>query len=317
MIFKKPKFWDEYKDLNFFAYFLLPFTIPIRINNFFSNFLNNYRTKKLTTICVGNIYLGGTGKTPTVIKLFEIFKKLKFKTVVGKKFYKSHLDENTLLRKKTKLLLGDDRLQIIRKAIKRNDKFVIFDDGLQDKKIDYNLKFVCFDSLNWIGNGFLIPSGPLREDISSLKKFDAVFLKNIKKKNHDIIDTIKTINPKIKIFNSEYKIKNLKKFDLSKNYMIFSGIGNPKSFKKLLEKYKFNIVNQIHFSDHYNYKKNDILKIIEKAYKLNAKIITTEKDYVKIPKIYHKKINFISIELEIEKIKDLVNFLKLKINEQN
>ena len=99
--------------------------------------------------------------------------------------------------------------------------------------------------------------------------------------------------------------------------MIFSGIGNPRSFKKLLEKYKFKIVNQIYFSDHYNYKRNDILKIIEKANNLNAKIITTEKDYVKIPKIYRKKINFINIELEIEKIKDLINFLKFKINEQS
>jgi len=317
MIFKKPKFWDEKKDLNFLAYFLLPFALLIKINNLFSNFLIKYKTKKIITICVGNIYLGGTGKTPTVIKLFEIFKKLKLKSVVGKKFYKSHLDENTLLGKKTKLLLGDNRLQIIKKAIKRNEKFVIFDDGLQDKKIDYNLKFVCFDSLNWIGNGFLIPSGPLREDLSSLKKFDAVFLKNIKKKNYDVINSIKKINPKIKIFNSEYKIKNLKKFDLTKNYMIFSGIGNPKSFEKLLEKYKFKIISKIHFSDHYNYKRNDILKIIEKARKLDAKIITTEKDYVKVPKIYRKKINFISVELEIEKIKNLINFIKLKINEQS
>ena len=263
MIFKKPKFWDEYKDLNFIAYLLLPFTIPIKVNNFFSNFLNKYKTKNIITICVGNIYLGGTGKTPTVIKLFEIFKKLKFKSVVGKKFYKSHLDEIALLKKKTKLLLGESRLQILKTAVKRNNKIVIFDDGLQDNKINYNMKFVCFDSLNWVGNGFLIPSGPLRENLNSLKKFDAVFFKNIKKKNYYII------------------------------------------------------VNQIEFSDHYIYKKNDILKIIEKAKKLNTKILTTEKDYVKIPKIYRKKINFISIDLEIEKVKDLINFIKLKINEQS
>jgi tetraacyldisaccharide 4'-kinase len=312
MIFKKPKFWDKNKDLNFFAYLLLPFTIPIRLSNIFSNFFNKYKAEKIITICIGNIYLGGTGKTPTVIKLFEILKKLNFRVVVGKKFYKSHLDEIALLKKKTKLLLGESRLQIIKKAIKSRNKLVIFDDGLQDKKIDYNLKIACFDAINSIGNGFIIPSGPLRESLNSLKRFDAVFIKNIEGKNYDLISIIKKINPKIKIFNSEYIIKNLKKFNLSKNYMIFSGIGNPKSFEKLLKKNKFNIVNEINFTDHYNYKNDDILKIIEKSKKLKAKIITTEKDYVKIPKIYQKKMDYISIDLKIEKIKNLINFLKNK-----
>ena len=62
--------------------------------------------------------------------------------------------------------------------LKKKQKIAIFDDGLQDKKLDYDLKFVCFDSENWIGNGKLIPAGPLREDISSLRKYDAVFLKD-------------------------------------------------------------------------------------------------------------------------------------------
>ena len=315
MTFKKPNFWDKSDSLNFFAYLLLPLTIPIRIRNFFSLFFNKYKTKKIIAICVGNIYLGGTGKTPTVIKLTEILKRLKLKVVVGKKFYKSHSDEIKLLKKRTKLLLGDNRLEILKKAEKRNDKLIIFDDGLQDNKIDYNLKIACFDTINWIGNGFLLPSGPLRENLNNLKRYDAVFLKNIKKKNYKIINKIKKINSKIRIFNSEYKITNLKKFDLSKNYLIFSGIGNPVSFKRLLEKYKFNIIDQMNFSDHYTYKKKDILRIIEKAKHLKAKIITTEKDDVKIPKKYLNKIKFVSVDLKVEKTNDLINFLKLKINE--
>ena len=65
----------------------------------------------------------------------------------------------------------------------------------------------------------LIPSGPLREKIDSLKKYDAVFLKNINDPDTVIIEQIKKINPKIKIFNTKYKIKNLKNFDLSKRVL--------------------------------------------------------------------------------------------------
>ena len=70
----KPKFWDLQKP-NFISYFLLPFTLLIRLNNFLKNFTPKIQSKDLKTICVGNIYIGGTGKTPSVIKLYEILKK--------------------------------------------------------------------------------------------------------------------------------------------------------------------------------------------------------------------------------------------------
>ena len=208
-----------------------------------------------------------------------------------------------------------NRLEIINKAIKKRYKIIIFDDGLQDKKIDYNLKFVCFDTTSWIGNGHLIPSGPLRENLNSLKKFDAVFLKYIKNPNSKISSIIKKINPKIKIFNSKYKINNLKSFNLSKKYFIFSGIGNPENFKTLLKINKFNIIKYLDYPDHYKYNKYEIKGIIDDAKKLNAEILTTEKDFIKLPKMYQKKIRFLDIDLIIKNKKKLVNFLKSKINE--
>ena len=121
------------------------------------------------------IYILGYWKTPTTIKMYEILKKLNFNVCTAKKLYLSHIDENKILEKKTNLISEKNRKQIIDKAIEKNYDYLIFDDGLQDKKVSYDLQFVCFDVNNWIGNNQLIPAGPLREKVSSLKKYDAVF----------------------------------------------------------------------------------------------------------------------------------------------
>ena len=102
---------------------------------------------------------------------------------------------------------------------------------------------------------------------------------------------------------------------MSKKYIIFSGIGDPESFKTLLKINKFNIIKHLDFPDHYEYDKYEIKKIIDDAKKLNAQILTTEKDFIKLPKTYQKKIKFLDINLIIENKNNLVKFLKLKINE--
>ena len=233
MKFRKPNFWDLKKP-NFLSFLLLPFTIPIIINNFLLRFKSTQKYKELKTICIGNIYIGGTGKTPTTIKLYEILKKLNFKVSTAKKFYKSQVDENLILEKKTSFISGLSRKEIIKKAIKNKQNLIIFDDGLQDRSVFYDLKFVCFDAEKFIGNGLLIPSGPLRENLNSLNKYDCVFLKSNNKINNDNLDLIKKNNNKIKIFETYLKIENLKSFDLTKEYLIFSGIGNHESFKEIL-----------------------------------------------------------------------------------
>jgi len=196
---------------------------------------------------------------------------------------------------------------------------IIFDDGLQEKRIDYDLKFVCFDSKNWIGNGLLIPSGPLREEINSLKKYDGVFLKvnNTNIDNNKIKLIIKNINPKIEVFDSYVKIKDIERLNLSDKYLIFSGIGNSSSFRGTLENNNFNIIEEKIFPDHYDYNNQDIQKILEIARKKDLKILTTEKDFIKIPDDLKSEINFIEIDLEIPKKDKLIKFIKSKIDETN
>ena len=314
MNFKKPKFWDLNKP-NIFSYFLFPFKIFIRLNNFLLNYFTKKKKKKIKTICIGNIYVGGTGKTPTTIKLYNLLKNLNYKVITAKKYYKSQKDEQVIIKEKTKAIIAKTRKKIIKHAIELKNELIIFDDGLKDKSINYDIKFVCFDNVNWIGNGQLLPSGPLREKLDSLRKYDAVFLKN--GLNFDKIQsTIKNLNPSIEIFTTKYIATNLEKFNLSNNFICFCGLGNPDSFKSTLLSENFSIVDEVVFPDHYNYRDIDINNIIKKAKKLNAKIITTEKDYVKIKKNFKNDIDYLDIDLEILEEDKLINFLKLKLNEK-
>ena len=313
MKLKKPRFWD-YKKPNFISYLLLPFTFPLIINNFFLKLKkNNTNNSKIKKICIGNIYVGGTAKTPLTIKIYQILNSLKFKTATIKKFYTNHIDEQKMLTEKTKLYCLKDRNMALDKAIKDNNDVVIFDDGLQDKSINYDLEFVCFNNIKCIGNGLLIPAGPLREKIKSIKKYDAIFINGNEADNSDFKLLIKKYNKDIKIFESTYSPINIEKFDINERYLVFSGIGNPESFKEILMKNKFNIIKEIIFPDHYNYTQNDIDEIKTQAKKLNATIITTEKDYTKINSSNYDDIKFLQIDLKIKNEIELINYLKINL----
>jgi len=304
---KKPYFWDD-KKINIISILLFPLTIVLFLKNLF-NFKNNQKIKKIKTICVGNIYVGGTGKTPFSIELNNILKNLNFKTAIIKKFYKNQIDEQKLINNTSKLYCEDKRIDSIKKAIKDKNDIAIFDDGLQEKDLNYNITFVCFNIQNWIGNGFLLPAGPLRENLKSLKNYSAIILTGNGENTKKIRKQIKRYSPKIKIFETIYNPINIKKFKNNTGYLIFSGIGNPKTFERTLTLNKVKVIKSIVFPDHYHYTDNDIRKVKQLAKKLKTKILTTEKDFMRIKK-NKQGINFIKINLLIKDKKNLINFLK-------
>ena len=108
MNLKKPKFWD-YKYPNIFAYLLLPIAFLLKILNLIK-IKSKIKKLKIKTICVGNIYIGGTGKTSLSIKLNEIFNKKKIKSCFVKKFYNNQIDEQKILKNKGKLFLSSKRI---------------------------------------------------------------------------------------------------------------------------------------------------------------------------------------------------------------
>ena len=312
MKIKKPYFWDLSKP-NFLSYLLLPLTVPIILNNLLLRLIKKKLYSDIKTICIGNIYIGGTGKTPLTIKISQILKKLNYKTGIIKKFYKNQNDEQKLIKKRDKLYCHTKRWVALNEAINDKMDIVLFDDGLQDRSIKYDLKFVCFNNIKGIGNGFLLPAGPLRERVSSIAKYDAVFINGIQKNNNNLRVILKKFNKKIKVFETFYKPKNMYEFNNKDRYLIFSGIGNPETFKETLIQNNLNISEDIIFPDHHQYNKSDIKKIKLKAKNLGSKILTTEKDFIKLSKEDAKDINYLSVDLLIKNENELINFIKSKL----
>ena len=190
---------------------------------------------------------------------------------------------------------------------------LIFDDGLQEKKINYDLKIVCFNSLKLDGNGLIIPAGPLREKLDSIKNYDVVLINgDSNKETKNFINKIKKINPNIKIFTGKYVPKNYSKLK-KKKFIIFSGIGNPHTFSDTLKNLKIKFNGYEKFPDHYDYKEADLQKLRHLAKIKNCELLTTEKDYFRLKKSFRKNINFLKIELSVDQKKQFYKFLNERL----
>ncbi len=314
MNLKKPKFWDSEKP-TLYSYLLLPFAYLLKTLNLFK--INTKKENlKIKTICIGNIYIGGTGKTSLCIKINEILKKKNIKSCFIKKYYSDQVDEQELLNNSGKLFVNSKRKNAIRQAEYEGYEIAILDDGLQDYSINFDISFVCFNNLNWIGNGLTIPAGPLRESINNLKKYKHIFLNG----NLENIEVLKkyilNINSKINIHIGKYVPANLEEFDQQDKYIVFSGIGNHKTFVSMIKNSGLKIIKDIEFPDHYNYTHNDLDKILKQSNALNAKVITTEKDYYRLKNKKIDNIKIIKSELEISDEEKLINTI-LKKYEDN
>ena len=298
MKFKKPKFWD-YPKPNLIAFILLPISFFLQLIKILVPKKN--KKFKIKTICVGNFYVGGTGKTSLSIKINELLKKNNIKSCFIKKNYTNQTDEQKILNNNGKVFLSNSRIEALKKAEEEGFEIAILDDGLQDKSIDFDLKFVCFNNKNWIGNGLTIPAGPLRESIKNLKNYEHVFL-NGNLENLDIIkNKINQISSGINLHIGKYVGLNMDQFDKTDDYLVFSGIGNHNTFISMIKSYGLNIKKEIEFPDHYQYSKEEIKNILKQADKFNYKILTTEKDILRInfQDLNINKINYIKSDLEL------------------
>ena len=327
---KAPKFW--YKDdrlSKLIAFLAYPLSIIWIVIAFIKKNMRMPYKSKLKVICIGNLNIGGTGKTPFTIYTYKILRELGYKPafltrgygglekgplkVKLKHNYKDVGDEALLLNKVGPTILSADRSQGAKFIENHKDSYdlILMDDGLQNNQLEKNIKLLLVDKKQKFGNEFCIPAGPLREPINSgLSNVDGIILTGNNGKNTDLKDKL----AQKPIFNSSIKV--IKSSEIKDNkFMAFCGLANPDKFNETLHQNKFNIISTKSFPDHYQYTEEDINNLILDAKSKDLTLITTEKDYVKI-KDKKNEINVLSIESKLEKIdeKKFKMFLEEKLN---
>ncbi len=288
--------------------------------------LGRYEKMPIPVICVGNVTMGGAGKTPTVIFLANYFKKNKIKVHVVSRGYggkykqpllvnpKIHTaldvgDEPFLISQYTEVWVSKQKKEGVLLAYKAGAELVLLDDGHQNFTIKKNVNILVFDAESNLKNERIFPLGNLRESPKSAivradfficigsaiarKNFQETFLQY--KASKVIEGEFKaTINPILK----------------KRKLVAFCGIGRPEKFFSMLIELNMLVIKKVSFPDHHFYSTSQLDKVLNIAKKNNALIVTTEKDFVKIPRAYKKLVHSINIDLHISKNEEVLKKLK-------
>jgi len=309
MKLNKPKFWN-YSGISFWSIALYPLSLLFFLISLAIRLLKIQKNFPIPIICVGNIYIGGTGKTPLALEIFKIVKLIGKNPGFIKKNYEYLYDEIKMLKKNGKIFSNKNREKAIDSLISSKHDVAILDDGFQDFSIKKNFSILCFNSKQLIGNGFIIPAGPLREGIKSIKRADCIVING--NRNEQFENKISNINKNVKIFYSKYKIINLDKFK-NKKVIAFAGIGNPSNFFELLKENNINVIKTHSFPDHHNYSEKELENIVQESKKNLALIVTTEKDHCRMNEEQQLICNQVKVDLEIKNKNEFINLIKNKI----
>lgn len=294
-------FWQRKGILN---YLLLPLSAIYYLLFAIKKILTIQKSVDAYVICIGNLTVGGSGKTPLAAGLAKQLIAQNKKVAFISRGYKGSLSSKNALKvnynKHTSTEVGDEPLLLSKIAptyISKNRyvaaqmakadgaEIIIMDDGLQNYSLKKNLIVITVDDYKF-GNGMILPAGPLREPLSNLKQADIIA-------NYTKFNIAKKGQKEIRLTT---KISNLDKLK-SNQYLAFCGIGNPKKFHKLLRDNKINLVNFFSFNDHHNYIDEEIENLIKTAKTYDARLLTTAKDLIKIPTMFHDFIDVVEIEV--------------------
>ncbi|MDR2007495.1 MAG: tetraacyldisaccharide 4'-kinase [Alphaproteobacteria bacterium] len=330
MLFKNlnfVEFWQKKSPLN---YLLLPLSGLWWILSQLRKLKPVYEGK-LFVICLGNLNLGGSGKTPTAILLGRSLRdknptmriaflskgyggKLKNVWVDVNKHRATEVgDEPLLLAQHLPTLVCSNMIDGLKTLETDGFQMVITDDGFQNPTIKKDFNILVVNGYYGFGNGLLFPAGSLRESISSgLKKANTmVMLERSNKKIKKLAAAYQ-----FPILSGEYvPISGIPKKD--EDVLAFCGIGIPKKFKKTLRKYHIKVEEFITFPDHYAYTAADIDNLIKRATDKNLTLLTTQKDYVKIPLQSRAKILSFNIELQLTDLQLLLEQILKSYEEKN
>ena len=309
---KAPKFWYQKKD-TYLSNSLFPFSLLFRFGTKIHNILSSRQKADLPIICVGNVVVGGAGKTPVALKIGKLLIQAGYNPHFISRGYSGNIktstlvkswhspqsvgDESVLLSEVAPTWIGSNRIESSKLAKKNGSDCLIMDDGFQNPNIQKDFSIIVINSAQEFGNKRVMPSGPLRESIKrGLSRTNLVIVIG------DASEDLKKIIPSyIPIFEAKFEIKKENKIFKGQNITAFAGIAYPEKFFKSLKEQGGNIVKEIIYPDHYIYSENDLLSLAEIANKTKSILVSTKKDYVRIPKTYRSLINTLEGEIIFEK----------------
>lgn len=313
---RPPEFWNHREGRDA-AIFLRTMLAPIGWVYAHASAYRLRTTKPLDVgvpvICVGNATLGGTGKTPLAKYLLQSFSRLTKGAVVLSKGYggkeKGPLivksqhsaldvgDEPKMLANAGRVWIAAGRDEGARAAVANGAKIIIMDDGHQNPHVFKDLNLLVVDGETGFGNGYVFPAGPLREPAkTALGRADAVVLMLPYAGYHPDEDLMDALAP-LPVIRAYLKPAD----DVPEGKLFaFAGIGRPNKFFDSLRRAGGDVVDGIGFADHHKYTLEDLKSLSERAKEYGARLITTEKDFVRIPAQFKTNITPWPVDIAFE-----------------
>jgi tetraacyldisaccharide 4'-kinase len=286
-------------------------------------------------VSIGNISVGGTGKTPLAILLAKTLLNKEIQTAILSRGYRSYSekrnvlvhfsegligsyqhigDEPALMAKslpESLIVVGRDRVKSAKIAEQQKAKVIILDDGLQYKKLYKNYQIITLSGLEILDNNFFLPLGTLREPLASLKKADLIVV-GIDPENN-LWDQIKkkirsySLAPIVGVIPKMLEFQDLKgkKVDIEKNTKLaaFCAIASPQRFFSSLKAMGYLLVADLYHLDHFAFSQSELLSFAIKAKANGAKyLICTEKDAVKLNEDFNLPLPIVLIKMKLEVI---------------
>ena len=313
-----PAFWQK---RNLISYLLLPFSWVYAFLGFLRKFYAKPIRLPAFVVCVGNMTAGGNGTTQIVIWLAKLLAQHNINFVIVTRGYHSKLqtaklvttsdnprdvgDESVLLAAYGRVIAVPKIKQIIPLVNDLKPAIIIFDDGMQNPYFIKDFTILSIDPIRSVGNNLLIPAGPLREKPEeAINKADLILaVGNRPCSDSSLMKKIMASNKPF--YQAQIKISN--EIDKDTRYIAFTGIGNPNKFYALLRENNLNIIDEITYPDHYDYPLDELKKLTDLARDKGCKLITTKKDYVKLPG--DNNIKFVDIELEFAEKQAVVKLI--------
>ena len=282
------------------------------------------RNVKAPVICLGNLVAGGSGKTPTAISLIKLLrdKNIFLSPAFVTRGYKGKVegpelvddtnsptfwgDEALLLHRAAPTYVAHNRYAGAELAVFNGADAIILDDGLQHYGIAKNITFCVIDGLMGFGNGHVIPAGPLRQPMTDgFARIDAFIL--IGDDTHNIRQQLPSGKP---VFTARVKIREPLELAATP-YIAFCGIGYPEKFRHTIAEAGVQLAGWHPFPDHHAYTIADMSRLVNDALTNKARLLTTEKDYVRLPDFTQKSmIDVLPIDIVFDETDKLIDFIR-------